>query len=181
MRYGSSSLYSTRVLRIAGLESLIAVVLLLLSPAAVSAQGTQTLHHTGAAQVFTVPAGVEVVTIQAVGGGGGSDASGTAGGKGASVQGVFKVTPGEQLTVIVGGAGGNGSAASGNYASGGGGGGSLVYRGSGAGLMLLVAAGGGGGAGDVRCGEVSVVSGGVAVGQGSGAGGVSGEGGEQCG
>ena len=60
---------------------------------------------TGALQIFTVPAGVNSVTIRAVGAAGGSFTGASAvaaGGLGASAQGIFAVNPGEELAIVVG-------------------------------------------------------------------------------
>src|SRR5581483_11722424 len=99
-----------------------------------------------------------------------------AGGHGASIQGDFAVTAGQQLTVLVGGAGG----------AGGGGGGSFVWKGSGFGALvanpttaLLVAAGGGGGGGGCSLGvdAVATSSGGADSADSGTAGGANGSGG----
>ncbi len=125
-----------------------------------------TISYLGYAQHETVPAGVTtaVVTISGAAGGTGVNgaASPIAGGKGASIQGVLAVAPGDVLTFYVGGQGGDagGSAAapggwgdstsggagnlSGGYASGGGGGASTVLIN---GQVVAVAGGGGGGGG----------------------------------
>jgi hypothetical protein len=91
---------------------------------------------------FTVPGGVTEVSAVAVGGGGGSSGcpgtsqgSGVGGGGGALAWASFAVTPGENLSVVVGG-GGSAGALNGN---GGNGGTSYVARGG----TFLVRAGGG--------------------------------------
>jgi hypothetical protein len=79
----------------------------------ISASGT-----TGAAQTFTVPAGVSQVTFTLKGGAGGSGAgasllitaSGGGGGSGEVVTGTLPVTTGEQLELEAGGQGGNATA-----------------------------------------------------------------------
>lgn len=99
----------------------------------------------------TVPSAATTARITAIGaaGGNGSDSSifgtnGGAGGRGASIQGSFSVTPGETLTILVGQRGGDGV-----FGAGGGGGGSFVWRGADLTLSsLLIAAGGGGGGGE---------------------------------
>jgi dienelactone hydrolase len=124
-------------------------------PAASSGSGATTFAYDGTTQTYTVPAGVTSVVIAAVGaaGGGAAAATSTSGGHGASVQGTFAVTPGQQLTVLVGGVGGPGTTN-----GGGGGGGSFVWTGTGGSSQLtfpanlLVAAGGGGGGSSAACG-----------------------------
>jgi hypothetical protein len=109
----------------------------------------QTFSYTGAAQTFTVPAGVTLVTVDAVGAAGGS-AGGTAG-LGEEIQATLTVTPGDVLNVYVGGAGGNSSGAfnGGGIGNGGGGGASDIRMG---GTTItptdyrVIVAGGGGGA-----------------------------------
>ncbi|WP_249366872.1 MULTISPECIES: hypothetical protein [Neobacillus] len=107
--------------------------------------GQQTFTLTGAVVTTTVPAGATTAIIQAIGAQGGLGNGGTVGGRGASLQGEFAVTPGESLAILPGEMGGSGSG------GGGGGGGSFVWRGSKpsdlTSLTLLIAAGGGGGAG----------------------------------
>ncbi|MDQ2768985.1 MAG: tail fiber domain-containing protein [Bacteroidota bacterium] len=124
-----------------------------------------TFGYTGAAQTYTVPAGVFSLNVDAAGAQGGQSFVGNAfGGPGGRAQATLTVTPGKVLTLYVGGAGsrapssatyggagynggGNGSGGGG---SGGGGGASDVRR---SGTVpstnladrLLVAAGGGGG------------------------------------
>lgn len=140
------------------------------APAAVCSAGrcSVTFAFRGAPEQFTVPAGVAVVTATvAAGSGGGVDAVGSYGGTGGVVTAQIPVTPGSQLTVVVGGRGGDASTNSatlpGGYGGGGdgqpsilvptgtpfagggsGGGGSFVFLGP----TVLVAAGGGGGVGE---------------------------------
>jgi hypothetical protein len=143
-------------------------VLVVVEPAST---GSQTFNFTGAAQTFTVPAGVTQLTISAFGAQGGAGALGApAGGLGGSVSAKITVTPGEILTINVGGVGGNGnnvgpvvgaggfnggaSAGAGTIPGGGGGGASDVRQG-GAGLAnRVVVAGGGGGSGPLAQGGV---------------------------
>lgn len=127
---------------------------------------TVTFAETGAPQSFTVPAGIETITVTADGaqGGGVFNDSG-AGGKGGTVSTALDVTPGSALAVdvggegavqddfppnpVAGGYGGGGIGAEGgqSQASGsGGGGGSFVFGPTGA--ILVAAGGGGGGAGE---------------------------------
>jgi hypothetical protein len=126
----------------------------IVAPTPLEAQSTasRTFEFSGAAQLFTVPAGITQVTIAAYGAEGG--ASILAGGAGGLVRATLPVTPGEVLSVYVGGkgtdalgyghepiAGGfnGGGGSDGNGA--GGGGASDVRRGT----AKLVIAGGGGG------------------------------------
>ena len=60
---------------------------------------TLTFNYTGAVQTYTIPVGVTSVTISAAGAQGGGN---TGGGLGASMAGVFTVTPGETLYLVVG-------------------------------------------------------------------------------
>jgi hypothetical protein len=118
---------------------------------------------------FTVPAGVNQVSITAVGAAGGQSFGSDLGGAGAAVSAQVPVTPGEQLYATVGGPGAKGgrfTAAAGGFGGGGtggldpgtsgnpggvggggGGGASVVSIGSPFQWALLVVAGGGGGAG----------------------------------
>ncbi len=83
-------------------------------------------YYTGAEQTFPVPAGVTSATIKVLGAKGGgsyySSAANVAGGNGASMKGTFAVTPGEDITVIVGQRGGDGYPLGGPKGGGGGGG-----------------------------------------------------------
>jgi hypothetical protein len=97
------------------------------------------VFSTVAASSFTVPAGVNLVTIEAKGAEGGGGNFAIAGGKGAQVKATFPVTAGEVLNVVVGGMGLS------VQSGGGGGGGSFVFR-TPTPLGLLIAAAGGGGA-----------------------------------
>ena len=129
----------------------------IVAPTALQAQSlsSQTFSYTGAAQTFTVPAGVTSVIVDAYGASGGQAYIVGAGGSGGRVQATIAVTSGESLTVNVGGAGAGfidaglgagGFNGGGNGAfslAGGGGGASDVRRGG----TALVIAGGGGGAG----------------------------------
>jgi hypothetical protein len=136
---------------------------------------TVNFAYTGAAQSFTVPAGVTSITVVATGAGGGgggldSNGNGGNGGAGATVSGTYAVTPGTVLYVYVGGGGGLGGSGvtcngggtggtnsqtggtggaagcSGSSGAGGGGGAASGVTTSG-GTLLLVAGGGGGGQG----------------------------------
>ncbi|KKQ66696.1 MAG: hypothetical protein US86_C0004G0014 [Candidatus Daviesbacteria bacterium GW2011_GWA2_38_24] len=128
------------------------------------ASGSDTFNHTGANQTFTVPTGVTSITVKMWGAGGGGNnfsTNGSGGGGGYSTA-TVSVTPGEDLTILVG-QGGRGGYNGGTGAGGFGGGGSTTnatsYKGSGGGGYsgifrgivalgnTLVIAGGGGGAG----------------------------------
>ena len=122
-----------------------------LAPNYASARTKQrkTFHYTGAKQLFTVPAGVETITITADGASGGGNGSYT-GGRGGLVTATVAVTPHELLAVFVGGSGsdggfngGGGGIGSGEYASSAGGGASDVRVG-GTGQRIVDAGGGGG-------------------------------------
>jgi hypothetical protein len=126
--------------------------------APVTAAGDPSVFADPGQSTWTVPAGVNAVTIQAQGGSGGTPGGGSAGqgAAGGGVTATVEVTPGEALTVVVGAAGNNDSSAGdGRGGSHGttagsddtdsakaGGGGSSV---SAAGGKLVVAGGGGGG------------------------------------
>jgi hypothetical protein len=158
--------------------------------------GTASFAYTGAAQYFTVPAGVTSVIITAYGaeGGGGSafadlrdgfakiDARGGLGGTTATM---LSVTPGQQLQVNVGGAGGDGVAVEdenndititpGAAGFNGGGAGTATSQGPlapDAEDRCAGAGGGGGGASDVRTGTYTM-SERVVVGAGGGGAGMS--------
>jgi hypothetical protein len=133
------------------------------SPAsACSAEGPRRWFcgYSGAPETFTVPAGVGLLTIDAIGGAGGNVANpmnnshNIFGGRAAEASGVVHVTPGEQLTVWVGGAGGNDKSPGWGAGSGGWGGSGYWDAGSGS-------SGGGGGSSEVAIGaEALVVAGG---------------------
>ncbi len=128
-----------------------------------------TFTYVGAAQNFTVPSGVGVVTVDAYGASGGASgelSTHVAGGKGAHVHAIVPVAPGAKLEVLVGGAAPENGTQGGGF-NGGGGSGCL-----GVGPLL---SGGGGGASDVRVapyalGDRLVVAGGGGGGGGYGAG-----------
>lgn len=98
-----------------------------------------TYTWTGAAQTFTVPAGVHSLTVEAWGAGGGagsySGAYAGAGGGGAYATTVLSVSPGDEVTIRPG---------EGGHQPGGGGGASLVWDAAGS-LVVVAGAGGGGG------------------------------------
>ena len=97
-----------------------------------SLQGNVTV--TNGYQYWTVPNGVTSIIIEAIGAGGGTQVNA---GKGARMIGVFSVTPGQQLKILVGQKGVIGSAGS----AGGGGGTFVAYANN---TPLIVAGGGGG-------------------------------------
>ncbi|WP_055743046.1 BMQ_0737 family morphogenetic spore coat protein [Brevibacillus choshinensis] len=129
-----------------------------------------TLNFTGGLQTFVVPPCVTSLTIQAVGARGGFTGGFLDVGRGAFIQGDFPVTPGEELTVLVGGKGVNHS----------GGGGTFVWRTTNlvTAANLLVAAGGGGGEGtSLLPGKDAVLTTGGTAGSPGGTGGINGLGG----
>jgi VCBS repeat-containing protein len=149
----------------------------------VAAHGSVTLSYSGSLQHFYVPGGVSSLMITAVGAGGGGanywndySANGAAGGAGRSVTGIYSVTPGWNLDVVVGQ---GGQTVGGDGYGGGGGGGSFVFTPS---ATLLVAAGGGGGGGttsyvNLPGGDGTTTTSGSAGKRSGGAGGTGGNGG----
>jgi hypothetical protein len=99
-------------------------------------------NPTGAVQFFVVPDGVSEVTAYVRGGGGGIGDGVNSGGYATYASGRFAVTPGDNLTVIVGDEGGDAAAQS--FCGGGGGGASVVAL---PGFIPQIVAGGGGGGG----------------------------------
>jgi hypothetical protein len=151
--------------------------------------GSATFTYTGSEQLFTVPAGVVAITIDATGaaGGKGSGAEelGPARSMGGRTTATVSVAPGRLLTVRVGGSGqdgrspstaggfNGGGASAGN--GGGGGGASSVRDGS---IPLVIAGGGGGGGGSIDVlGGVGGAGGGLTAAAGESAGLVGGGGG----
>ncbi len=135
-----------------------------LSPTgAAAATSAVTFSSTGAEQTFTVPAGVSVLQVMAIGGSGGGGLGGGVGGLGGVASGEVAVFPGEALYVEVGGDGASGGPGSGSVEppSFNGGGGAVQSGGAGGGASdvrtlpransdslstrLIVAGGGGGG------------------------------------
>ena len=113
---------------------------------------TQTFNYTGAAQTWTVPAGVNSIRIKAWGAGGADGIfSGKPGlgGLGGYSEGDLAVTPGQQISLYVGGAGT--SSIGGTICCGGFNGG-----GNAMGNATSNARGGGGGASDVRIGAATL-------------------------
>lgn len=140
------------------------LVVLPVTPASAAAS-VETFTFTGAAQSFTVPAGVTSVMVSAEGGHGARSPFDEAaqGGSGGSASGSFAVSPGDVLGVIVGGDAGSGGNNCGSYGAvgcggygagnggksqfgGGGGGGSAVTGPDG--TWLVAGGGGGSGAGE---------------------------------
>jgi hypothetical protein len=142
----------------------LAVAIPLALPAAAGAF-TQTFNFTGAAQTFTVPTGVTLVTVDAFGAEGGQAQDGTAGGLGGRATATIAVTAGQVLQVNVGGRPATGNPAAGGF-NGGGASGTAVGGTSGG--------GGGGGASDVRQGGTGLADRVVVAGGGGGGGGNSG-------
>ncbi len=134
--------------------------------------GSEIFMYTGAIQTWTVPAGVTEVNITALGARGGN-ASNHTGGPGASMSGVFSVTPGQVLNILVGGSG----LTNGCGSTGSGGGGTFVETGG----VPLIIAGGGGGATVNHSGVGAVITNaGTSDNGGYGTGGIGGTGGVTC-
>jgi hypothetical protein len=118
--------------------------------------------YTGSVATYQVPSDVCQLTIDAAGAEGGFNYYNLAGGVGGTAQATFAVTPGEELTVVVGGEGLGSDGSTGELAGGYGGGGatgsdgdSVAGSGGGAttisaGSSTLLVAGGGGGTGFVN-------------------------------
>ncbi|MBN2421973.1 hypothetical protein JXB41_01990, partial [Candidatus Woesearchaeota archaeon] len=108
------------------------------------------VYDVAGSDIFTVPTGVNYITIKAWGGGGGGGGGGGTdvgadGAGGGFAQATINVTPGETLDIYVGGGGTGGEGSDSEAAGGGGGGGySGILRNS---TELVIAAGGGGGGG----------------------------------
>lgn len=145
---------------------------------AAAGQVVQNLSHVGDVQSWTVPDGVEVISLTLTGAQGGRGAddgpgSGAGGGNGGRVTGRLAVTPGEVLTLHLGAAG-----AAGSFASNGGGGaggasaGGLYSGGRGGNSGSVGSSGGGGGGGAaaaiLRGATVLAVAGGAGGGGGAG-------------
>ena len=94
---------------------------------------TTTVVYSGALSTYTVPTGVGVIRIEALGSGGAAGTSGGAGGLGARMIGTFTVIPGNVLNVYAGGNPGLQAGGQGSYVS--------------LGATPLIVAGGGGGGG----------------------------------
>nr|MCU0361534.1 glycine-rich protein [Bacteroidia bacterium] len=121
------------------------VAILLISNAEVKAQTTVlTYSFTGTIQQFTVPSCVSTITMEAWGAQGGSLLN-FPGGQGAYMSGVFTVTAGQVLRILVGGQGGDLQTTAGSSATGGGGGSFVaLINGTNTPVPWLVAGGGGG-------------------------------------
>eukprot|EP01041_Mallomonas_annulata_P013162 gene13162-27846_t len=104
-------------------------------------RSTKTFIYTGSSQTYTVPAGINSITVYACGGQGGTNYYNT-GGNGGCIRSLVSVTPFQMLYVIVGDAGRGYYVYASGY-NGGGRGGAYIYQGG-------QLAGGGGGASDVR-------------------------------
>lgn len=122
---------------------------------------TTTFSYTGSVQTFTVPAGVDSITIETWGAQGNSNALGVVGGLGGYATGKMDVSPGDILYINVGGGattttlggfngGGNGGNGGCSSAFGGGGGGAsdVCYLNNTLNDRVIVGAGGGGAAGN---------------------------------
>jgi hypothetical protein len=148
------------------LAAVVALVPLLAAGAAPRAwaisHGVKTFGFTGGMETWTVPEGVEWLSLDVQGGHGGQDTHTAAGGRAGGTSGAVRVQPGEVLRIWVGQVGGGDGAfgwASGGehgvspgdgahesgHSGGGGGGASAVGT---AGALLMVAGSGGGGGGD---------------------------------
>jgi hypothetical protein len=143
--------------------------LLALSASLAPASAT-TIDYTGGLQTFTAPTtgAYDIVAYGAQGGNNGA--------LGAEVGGVFQLTAGEMLDLVVGG---QGQAFSNGYSSkGGGGGGTFIFEPSASPTLLLAAGGGGGKAyGDAGTPGVATSTAGSDGDGGGGAGGTGGSGG----
>jgi hypothetical protein len=124
-----------------------------------SVRHSKTFYYTGGEQRFIVPAGVEKLTVIAVGARGGAfeDRDALGGGR---IWAIIPVTPGEKLAIFVGGqgsenaggfnGGGNGGSERGDFAGYGGGGASDVREGGEQMTDRILVAGGAGGAGGLQ-------------------------------
>ncbi len=150
--------------------------------AATTLPAGQTFAYSGGTQTYTVPAGVTLVRVDAIGAQGGANTlngytANDAQGKGGRVQATLPVTPGEVLTVTVGGrgattqcngctiAGGYNGGGAGHNGAGGGGGATDLRRGGTALTNRILVAGGGGGDGWTQYGLTPGGGGGGLVGR----------------
>ncbi|NDK55707.1 HYR domain-containing protein [Pontibacter fetidus] len=125
-------------------KGLFLVLAFLCSMLNAQAQQTFTFDYTGSIVEWTVPAGVNHISIEAKGAQGGDNiALSGAGGKGAYMKGNFIVTPGQVLRIVVGQMGQKATSGNQYNGAGGGGGGSFVWVDNEA--QPLIVAGGGGG------------------------------------
>lgn len=132
---------------------------MLVAPRAEAANGHHEISYgcLGFAQNFSVPRGVDKLTVTVTGSSGGSASTGGEGGAGATVTATVPVAAGDLLDVTVGcwtgygwssgGSGGRTSATLPGFSDGANGGGSTGIARSGASTPLVVAGGGGGGGG----------------------------------
>ncbi|MES2681471.1 MAG: hypothetical protein V4635_16360, partial [Bacteroidota bacterium] len=172
-----STYYKIKIITVASL------LIYALAPLTLKAQiVTQTFAYTGSLQSFTVPQlCVSSLTIEAIGAGGGSVVTTctATGGLGASIKGVFAVTPGQVLSVLVAGTGSPNTTGE----DAGGGGGSFVVLTSGN-VPWIIAGGGGGATNNIQnCGtnrnglNATITNAGTNSGNGLAAGGTGGSGG----
>ena len=126
----------------------------------VGCNGSQTFNFTGAAESFTVPAGITEVTVEAWGAQGNRNVQGVAGGLGGYATGKLAVTGGQVLKVRVGGGANTGAPA--NFNGGGA---------AGASACATAVGGAGGGASDVRLTADGLGDRVIVAGGGGGAGG----------
>ena len=149
--YGSNAqIYMGDILAANGNITTTNPLLLMESLPITSSSVTQNFTTPTSSGSFTVPAGVTSLTVTLNGAGGGNGYFGANGGSGGTVTGTLAVTPGQELTIVVGQAGstggsatiGGGGAQGNSYASSGGGRSAIRLSGS-----DIVAAGGGGGSG----------------------------------
>ena len=124
------------------INCLTALFLLFLSQPAF-AQTVMTYNHTGSMQTFTVPPGVNLITISASG----AQGAGGAGGKGGTATGDLSVIPGQVLNIFVGGQNGYNGGGNGHAAIPRNGGGASDVRMGGTALADRIIVGGGGGGG----------------------------------
>ncbi len=132
-----------------------------------SADAQISYSYTGTTQTYTVPAATFSLSVDVVGGCGGSNGYGSNGGSAGRVVCLLTVTPGQVLNISVGSAGGNGS-----FYSGGAGGntGTFTSTGGTGGYGYFNGGGGGGGATDIRVGGLTLADRIIAAGAGGGAG-----------
>jgi uncharacterized protein (TIGR02145 family) len=135
--------------------------------------------YTGSNQTFTVPnCGVTSIKVKTWGAGGGSgdNSSGGNGGGGAYVTGTIPVTPGQQLTIIVGQGGARGAVnTTGGYSM------SAAFGGGGRGRDEDRGGGGGGGRSAIRLTDGTEVATAAGGGGGGGSGTSTGNGSRYCG
>jgi hypothetical protein len=116
------------------------------------AQTIQTFSYTGAVQVFTVPACVSSITVDAKGAQGGTGATyNNIGGNGGRVVCVYSVSVGQVLYIYVGGQNGYNGGGTGATTYGAPGGGATDIRSGATALANRVIIAGGGGGGGVNC------------------------------